>query len=886
MMYDELDESIDPELQVRLLNLALGEASDFERDQLQMLMEQQPELLSHYRQLLHLHGLLRDVGLGDPIVSSQGELQDASWRLSEERRAKLLATLQSPALAPATTPSVSSVVHRPWWRLSRKRVIEIAALAACLLVFASLLLPAVQSNRDAARRFGMTFGGDSGSKSAASSMSTKPPPHGLSAVEPRFRNLMETQKPERFYDDISRGSDVKPTIDAVAPGSDSTRHWNVYAPESVRQSATPQGPLPSINLPSDPMAASSQWMDSRHAGGYGGANGLTEGLQENAPTRAPIVRGRGAEIPSIQPRFDNPDLASQPSRDNDETTLLFSMTPRIVIPAEEDFLKAREKDSKSIDKLSVREEEGKLGSLEQLGQAQPGKPQSGVYDNTARFKKLSDSENEPMQSGETVANFDSSAGNALGWYSKAQPSEKDFMLGTGLQNEPSLKRKLDRAPFEISPQREAASTFSLHVSDVSFKLAQHALAQGQLPDPSSIRIEEFVNAMDYTDPLPGRDAKVSCVVEQAIHPFRVQRNLLRVSLRTAAFGRSATTPLRLTILLDNSGSMERPDRRAAVLRAVQSLAQQLNANDQVTLIAFARTAHLLAHQVRGDQSGTLLDIVERLPSEGGTNLEAALILAREKALEQQTEGAQNRIILMTDGAVNLGNANPESLAQQIVQLRASGIALDVAGMGVRDLKDDLLEVLARQGDGRYYLLDTPESIEDSFANQIAGALRPTAMNVKVQVEFNPERVASYKLYGFDNHLLQAQDFRNDAVDAAELSAEEAGVAIYQFEPIVHGSGDVGSISVRFRDVASGEMIEHRWPIPYEPSAPNLETASPSMKLASATALFAAKLAGGPLADNVDLAPLATALATLPDSIQQHPRVQQLRSMMQSARDLQ
>jgi hypothetical protein len=207
-------------------------------------------------------------------------------------------------------------------------------------------------------------------------------------------------------------------------------------------------------------------------------------------------------------------------------------------------------------------------------------------------------------------------------------------------------------------------------------------------------------------------------------------------------------------------------------------------------------------------------------------------------------------------------------------------------MGVRDLKDELLEVLARQGDGRYYLLDTPEAVDDSFANQIAGALRPTAMNVKVQVEFNPQRVASYKLYGFDNHLLKAEDFRNDRVDAAELSAEEAGVAIYQFEPIANGSGDVGSVSVRFRDTTSGEVIEHRWPIPYEPSASKLEAASPSMKLASTTALFAAKLAGGPLSDNVELAQLAAAFATLPDSVMQHPRVQQLRSMIQAARDLQ
>ena len=435
---------------------------------------------------------------------------------------------------------------------------------------------------------------------------------------------------------------------------------------------------------------------------------------------------------------------------------------------------------------------------------------------------------------------------------------------------------------EQSAKSEPFSTFSLHVSDVAFKLAQTALSQGQWPEAAKIRIEEFVNALDYHDPLPTGNQKVACRVEQAIHPFMMQRNLLRVSMRTAATGRAQNTPLRLTLLLDNSGSMERPDRRQAVLRAFQALTQQLSDKDQITLISFANTPRLLADKVPGNQGETLLQLVENLPSEGGTNIEAALMLAREKAAEQQVAGAQNRIVLLTDGAVNLGNANPESLAKLVTGMRDAGIAFDAAGISAQDLNDEVLEALTRQGDGRYYLLDSAESIGEKFASQIAGALRPSAQNVKVQVEFNPQRVGRYKLLGFEKHRLNKEDFRNDKVDAAEMAAAEAGVAVYQYEIKPNGTGDVGSVSVRFRDVSTGKMIENRWPIPYESNSPRLDQAEPSMQLAASAALLAAKLSGGPLGDSVDLTLLQKMLAKLPEQCTSQPRVQQLRTMVEQA----
>ncbi len=474
----------------------------------------------------------------------------------------------------------------------------------------------------------------------------------------------------------------------------------------------------------------------------------------------------------------------------------------------------------------------------------------------------------------------------------SQMEELAYMYGiTFLQNGGTVKAL--QAPEKKSPPPtglneknaadEAFSTFSLHVSDVSFKLAQASLAKGEWPEASKVRIEEFVNAFDYGDPMPNQNEKVASQMEQSIHPFLQQRNLLRVSMRTAAAGRSAQTPLRLTFLLDNSGSMERSDRQQTVQRAFALLAQQLQPMDQVTLISFARQPRLLADKVSGSKAKQLVQLVSNIPSEGGTNLEAALKLAFEKAQEQQVDNAQNRIIMLTDGAANLGDADPENLSRMIETMRDAGIAFDAAGIGADGLNDEILEALTRKGDGRYYLLDSPEDADEGFARQIAGALRPAAKNVKVQIEFNPKRVGKYKLLGFEKHRLKKEDFRNDKVDAAEMAAAEAGVAVYQFEAKPDGEGDVGSVSVRFRDMSTGQMVENRWPIPYEADAPRIDQAAPSLRIASTAALFAAKLKGGPLAGSVDLKTLSNLISALPDRQRNSKRVQELQQMINVAR---
>ncbi|HLP08444.1 MAG TPA: von Willebrand factor type A domain-containing protein, partial [Opitutaceae bacterium] len=436
---------------------------------------------------------------------------------------------------------------------------------------------------------------------------------------------------------------------------------------------------------------------------------------------------------------------------------------------------------------------------------------------------------------------------------------------------------------ETSAAQEPVSTFSLHVSDASFKLALTALAAGRLPDAASIRPEEFYNAFDYGDPAPGAGEKVSCRIEQAAHPFAQQRNLVRIAVRVPATGRGSGTPLNLTVLLDTSGSMERPDRRAAVRAALSTLVGLLGPADRVTLIGFARQPRLLADAFDGAHAGQLLDLLDRTPAEGGTNLEEALKLGGELARRHFSATAQNRLVLLTDGAANLGNADPERLAASIESLRSQRIAFDACGVGLEGVDDDMLEALTRKGDGRYYVLDSPEAADAGFARQLAGAFRPAAENVKLQVRFNPARVGRYRLVGFEKHRLREEDFRNDAVDAAELAAEEAAVALYEVEVLPQGEGEVAEVLVRFRDAASKEMVERGWTVPYEPRAAAFDRTSSSLQLAGTAAALAEKLRGGPAGDRVDLDALAPFVAAQRARRPDDKRLQDLATMFEQLR---
>ena len=448
---------------------------------------------------------------------------------------------------------------------------------------------------------------------------------------------------------------------------------------------------------------------------------------------------------------------------------------------------------------------------------------------------------------------------------------------------PPAPPPVDDLRAETATAEQAVSTFSLHVSDASFRVAQAALARGIVPDASTIRPEEFYNAFDYGDPAPVAGEAVACRIEQAAHPFLQQRNLVRIAMKVPAAGRSAAQPLRLTVLLDTSGSMEREDRAATVRAALGSLASLLGPADRVTLIGFARTPRLLAVDLPGDQAARLIELAAQTPAEGGTNLEEALRLAGDQARAFLSSAAQNRIVLLTDGAANLGDADPARLSERIEALRREGIAFDACGVVADGLDDGVLEALTRKGDGRYTIINSPEEADAGFARQLAGAFRPAAKDVKVQVVFNPARVSSYRLIGFEKHRLRTEDFRDNKIDAAELAAEEAANALYQVAVIPDGEGELGEVFVRFLDPSTGVYVERSWVLGYDARATVFARATPSIQLAGSAAFLAEKLRGGALAGQVRLDEFSPIVEGLGAAFPQAARVQEFIQMFRQTR---
>jgi len=438
---------------------------------------------------------------------------------------------------------------------------------------------------------------------------------------------------------------------------------------------------------------------------------------------------------------------------------------------------------------------------------------------------------------------------------------------------------------EVQTATDPFSTFSLNVSDVSFQLAGASLDQGALPAPGSIRTEEFINAFDYRDPMPVGAAPVAFAWERSRDAFAHNRDLLRVSIKTAATGRQSGKPLNLVLLVDNSGSMERADRVRIRHECLRILAAQLQPQDRISVVTFARTARLAADGIPGNQAGALADQIGSLTPEGGTHLEGALDLAYQTARRHFSPAGINRVVLLTDGAANLGDVSPDSLRSRVEDNRRQGVALDCFGIGWEGLNDDLLENLSRNGDGRYGFINTPEAATANFASQLAGALQVAASDVKVQVEFNPLRVTTHRQVGYARHQLKKEQFRDNTVDAAELAAAEAGNALYVVQSNPAGSGPIATVRVRFKVPGTADYRETSWEVPYEGSARALDQSSPAIRLAAVASNFAEWLAQSPHAAEVTPDRLLPLLNGIPQSQPGDPRPARLESMIRQARSL-
>jgi hypothetical protein len=303
------------------------------------------------------------------------------------------------------------------------------------------------------------------------------------------------------------------------------------------------------------------------------------------------------------------------------------------------------------------------------------------------------------------------------------------------------------------------------------------------------------------------------------------------------------------------------------------------------VVAFARTPRLWVDGLAGAQAAELPGRVGELTPDGGTNLEEALRTAYQTAARHFAANGVNRVVLLTDGAANLGDVQPDSLRRQVETNRKQGIALDCFGIGWEGLNDELLESLSRNGDGRYGFVNTPEAAQSEFAAQLVGALQIAASDVKVQVEWNPRRVTAYRQLGYAKHQLTKEQFRDNTVDAAEIGAAEAGNALYTVQVNPAGEGPLGTVRVRFKVPGTGDYREHEWPLNYDGTARPLDQAGPALRLAGGASAFSEWLVSSPWAAEVTPDRLLGLLNGVTDTYAADPRPKQFEQMLRQAKSV-
>ena len=330
---------------------------------------------------------------------------------------------------------------------------------------------------------------------------------------------------------------------------------------------------------------------------------------------------------------------------------------------------------------------------------------------------------------------------------------------------------------------EPLSTFSIDVDTASYANVRRFLRAGQLPPPDAVRVEEMVNYFPYDYAPPKGKTPFAVHVESAACPWAPAHALVRIALKGKSLDAERRPPCNLVFLIDVSGSMDEPNKLPLVKKSIQLLARQLDARDRVTLAVYAGAAGLVLPATPAGERATIDAAIENLQAGGSTAGGAGIRLAYDEACRSFLPDGNNRVVLCTDGDFNVGIVDSEELAGFIAERAKQGIFLTVLGFGMGNYKDDRLETLADKGNGNYAYVDSFAEARKVLAEQAAGTLFAIAKDVKLQIEFNPAQVSSYRLVGYENRLLAKEDFNDDKKDAGELGAGHAVTAFYEVVPV-------------------------------------------------------------------------------------------------------
>ncbi|HAS45540.1 MAG TPA: hypothetical protein DCS93_33960 [Microscillaceae bacterium] len=331
----------------------------------------------------------------------------------------------------------------------------------------------------------------------------------------------------------------------------------------------------------------------------------------------------------------------------------------------------------------------------------------------------------------------------------------------------------------LTVKSEPLSTFSIDVDNASYTLARKAINQGRLPYASGVRIEEFVNYFQYKYPQPSKKHPFAVNAEVAKCPWNPEHHLVHIGLQGKQLDNRKLVPSNLVFLIDVSGSMEAPDKLPLMRKAFKILVQNLREEDRVAIVVYAGNAGLVLPSTSGGNKRQIMEALDRLSAGGSTAGGEGIRLAYKVAKENLIKEGNNRIILATDGDFNVGESSDEAMQKLIEEKRKEGIFITALGLGMGNYRDSKMEVIADKGNGNYYYIDNLNEANKVFGKDLKGTLFTIAKDVKIQVEFNPALVKSYRLIGYENRLLANQDFRDDTKDAGEIGAGHTVTALYE-----------------------------------------------------------------------------------------------------------
>lgn len=356
---------------------------------------------------------------------------------------------------------------------------------------------------------------------------------------------------------------------------------------------------------------------------------------------------------------------------------------------------------------------------------------------------------------------------------------------------------------------EPVSTFSIDVDTAAYANVRRMLSrEGRIPPSDAVRLEEMINYFSYSyTPPASPEQPFSVHTELAPAPWSESHQLLQIGLKGFEPQLEQRPPANLVFLVDVSGSMQSPDKLGLVKKSLRLLVNRMKPQDRIALAVYAGAAGTVLPSTPGDQKATILAAIDSLQAGGSTHGSAGIKLAYALAQQHHIENGINRVIIASDGDMNVGTVNIEALKDLVSAKRKDGIALTTLGFGTGNYNYALMEQLADVGNGNASYIDSLQEAQKVLVNEMQSTLLTIASDVKIQVEFNPAVVSEYRLIGYENRMLNREDFNNDKVDAGEIGAGHTVTALY--EVVLAGNGGERIPALRYGGRAESATVSDK-----------------------------------------------------------------------------